>query len=245
MRQMKKSKFKDIRLFEIKPENYTGNFDGIFGNVYSITIDSKNIGYRIAKKLDNFDFYFDEFDHIFIFLNPKLKEDDFLETKIYDVKWNKDFYYGLDFKIFNQLSENDRDLKLQEIIFKILTKISENDVSKLEIVKKIEQIIDNEKTNTELFLTEKSFKNFTVKITFKINPNHQKSIIIFRILSKENKELCCETFEVFHYEDVFYLVDKIKIEKSKIIIEPKKNEKSQFVTEKYNLPIIIDNCDFC
>ena len=55
--------------------------------------------------------------------------------------------------------------------------------------------------------------------------------------------MCEKTVELIHYEDSFYLVEKVKYLKKKIIIEPKSNLKSLFVTEKYNKAIIVDNCD--
>jgi hypothetical protein len=38
---------KDIRYYEIKPKDFTGDFNGIIGNVYQIT---NSIGQRIARK---------------------------------------------------------------------------------------------------------------------------------------------------------------------------------------------------
>jgi len=63
---------KDIRFFEIKPDDYHGKFDGMIGNIYKNSPDTKYIGQRIARKLNEFGFISGEFDHIYINLSQKL-----------------------------------------------------------------------------------------------------------------------------------------------------------------------------
>ena len=235
-------KFRDIRLFEIKPKDYIGEFDGIFGNIYSNSFDSKNIGYRIAKKLDENNFNFENFDHLYIYLNSELNKDQIIETEIYKLGWNKDVYFGLDYLEFNNLSEENQNIKIEEIIFKILKFLCKNEYQKIEIIEKVEKIIKSQKTETELLIKERSFKDFLIQITFKINPKGKSSQLIIRgIQNQEN--ICEKSLNLFHHEDAFYIVDKIKYVNNKIIIEPKTNLKSLIVTEKYDKTIIVENCD--
>jgi hypothetical protein len=58
--------YKDIRYYEIKPKDFTGDFNGIIGNVYQITNGTNSIGQRIARKLNKCEFISGEFDHIYI-----------------------------------------------------------------------------------------------------------------------------------------------------------------------------------
>ena len=239
---MKVLNFKDIRFFEIKPENYIGNFDGILGNVYNDTIDSKNIGIRIAKKLNEHHFTFGDFDHLYVFLNPKISENKIVETEIYDLGWNKDIFYGLDNVKFNNLNETQRNLKLEEIAFEILRNLVKNDIEELNIINLVQTEILVNQTNTEILLKEKIFKNISINLSFKINPNGKKSVMIIRG-SNNGDIICTKIIELFHHEDVYYIVDKIKYDGNKIIIDSKKNIKSEVVTGKYESPIIVDcNC---
>ena len=235
---MKVLNFKDIRFFEIKPENFIGNFDGVLGNVYNDSIDSKNIGIRIAKKLNEHHFTFDDFDHLYVFLNPKISENKIIETEIYDLGWNKDIYYGLDNVKFNDLNETQRNLKLEEIAFEILLELVSNDIEKLKIINLVQKEIAVNQTNTEILLREKTFKNISINLSFKIDPNGKKSVMIIRG-SNNGSIICTKIVELFHHEDVYYIVDKIKYDGNKIIIVSKKNIKSEIVTGKYQSPIIV------
>ena len=240
---MKIPKFRDIRFFELRPDNYVGDFDGILGNVYIETIDSKNIGIRIAKKLNERHFAFSDFDHLYIFLNPKISENKIIETEIYDLGWNKDIYYGLDNVKFNNLNETQRNLKLEEIAFEILIELVSNDIEKLNIINLVQKEIAVYQTNTEILLREKTFKNISINLSFKIDPNGENSLLIIRGTKNGKIDVCTKVIELFHHEDVYYIVDKIKYDGNKIIIDSKKNIKSEFVTEKYESPIIVDcNC---
>lgn len=237
-----KEKFRDIRLFEIKPKNYTGEFDGIFGKVYLNSFDAKNIGYRIAKKLDENNLNFANFDHLYIYLDSELKNEQIIESQVHNLGWNKDVYFGLNFLEFNKQSEEDRNTKIENIIFSILKFLCKNNSQKNEIIEKVEKIIKSQKTETEIFLKEKLFKNILVQITFKINPKGKNSVLIVRGI--QNQEIICQKFiNLIHYEDAFYIVDKIKYIDNQIIIEPKTILKSLFVTEKYDKPIIVEYCD--
>ena len=64
---------KDIRYTEVKPKDFTGDFNGIIGNVYHITEETDSIGQRIARKLNEWEFISGEFDHIYINFSENLK----------------------------------------------------------------------------------------------------------------------------------------------------------------------------
>jgi hypothetical protein len=49
--EINRQNYKDIRYYEIKPKDFTGDFNGIIGNVYQITNGTNSIGQRIARKL--------------------------------------------------------------------------------------------------------------------------------------------------------------------------------------------------
>ena len=60
----------------------------------------------------------------------------------------------------------------------------------------------------------------------------------------QNQEVICKKIiDLIHYEDAFYIVDKVKYINKQIIVEPKTNIKSLFVTEKSDKSIIVESCD--
>jgi hypothetical protein len=59
--------------------------------------------------------------------------------------------------------------------------------------------------------------------------------VIDYLPKKDNRKLRA-TVDINHYEDIYYLVDKISNDGNQIILHPKKTMKAEFVTEKYSTP---------
>ncbi|QIH37299.1 hypothetical protein G7A72_00025 [Flavobacterium sp. Sr18] len=72
---------KDIRFYKIKQKDFTGDFNGIIGNVYHITEDTNSIGQRIARKLNELQFISGEFDHIYINFTGNIKHGKLVESE--------------------------------------------------------------------------------------------------------------------------------------------------------------------
>lgn len=72
---------KDIRFYKIKQKDFTGDFNGIIGNVYHITEDTNSIGQRIARKLNELQFISGEFDHIYINFTGNIKHGELVESE--------------------------------------------------------------------------------------------------------------------------------------------------------------------
>ena len=148
---------KDIRYYEIKPKDFTGDFNGIIGNVYQITDDTNSIGQRIARKLNEFEFISGEFDHIYINFTENLKLGNLVESeKILD-KRIKYVDYGIEPKTFNSLTEFEKNQLVKDVTFKSLTLLFEKDNEKI--------IFSHKKTNLGEIATAKYERPIEIEIT--------------------------------------------------------------------------------
>src|SRR6187549_3129449 len=99
---------RDIRFYEVRPENYTGRFDGTLGHVYENTPDTKHIGERIARKLNELGFVSGIFDHVYVYLSPILLPN---KMQIQETELDerlKSVHYGIKPTVFNCFSESEK-----------------------------------------------------------------------------------------------------------------------------------------
>lgn len=223
---------RDIRILEFKPNGYEGKFNGLYGNIYKETKDSKYIGFRIAKKLAELNFSFSDSHHLYIYLNNDITENEIIETQKNDLSWSKEYFFGIQYSELNKLSDEEINFILEEIIYKVLRFTVRNNTVELNKIDKVENEIRKYGIETEILWKSKIYKELSIFIKYKINQNPSLKIEVknnFDIILKKK-------FNLVHHEDIYYLVDKIKFdkEKSEIIIEPKKNIRTEFVKEKYN-----------
>jgi hypothetical protein len=111
---------RDIRHYEQRPDNYTGKFDGILGNVYKVSFEIQCIGQRIARKLNELKFNTGGFNHLYISLTDKLANDSIVERDFEYDKQVKCFDFGQNVNEFNSLTDNEREKRINEITFKVL-----------------------------------------------------------------------------------------------------------------------------
>ena len=123
---------KDIRYYELQPENYQGKHDGILGNVYQSSPDTKYIGQRIARKLNELGFIAGEFDHIYINLSSYLKDGEIIENDKFLDKQIRHFDFGIKPNDFNNLTDYEKDVMIKNVTFQVLQLISKNDDLKSE-----------------------------------------------------------------------------------------------------------------
>jgi hypothetical protein len=231
---------RDIRYYEIKPENYGGKFDGIIGNIYSNSRDTKYIGQRIARKLNEFEFVSGIFDHVYICLSPNLSE---YEFRISDSEMDdrlKSVHCGMDPTVFNCLNESDKDKLITEITFKVLHLLFDAVTEKIEIISKVEYLLNKFGQEIEIFYKAKETKHHKIELSFQIRPNAETSKIILRLFDKIANTRKETYLDLFYYEDIYYLVDTISIKDDYIVLNPKKSYRATLATEKYTTPLMID-----
>jgi len=238
---MKIRKIKDIRYLEEKTDNYLGDFDGIIGNIYKKTSDTIYIGKRIARKLNELEFELGENDHLYINLSNKLKEakikeqDKFLDSRI------KCYDYGINPSVFNSMTDNEKDKKINEITFEVLYWVCNKEKLNINHVINTEKLIEKFDTNLIINYKTKETNNYRIKLNFQIRPNGKKSKLIIEYLNKKENSLQQKKMNIFDYEDLYSLIDKVSVKDSFINLHSKKSYHSELVKKKYNnFPTIIE-----
>jgi len=230
---------KDIRFFESECKNFEGNFDGIIGNVYKNTEDTNSIGQRIARKLNEYEFISGEYDHIYINLTEKIELGQILENNKTLDKRIKNIDFGIEAKKFNSSKEYDKNLLIKELTFKALKNLYKNDDYKIKKIIEVENLLNKFETEIEIAYKIKETKSYKIEIRYMIKPNNGLSKIVIRFSDKKDGIEKIITRELFHYEDIFYLVGKIDFKSNKIILSPKKSYIGQIATANYKTPIEI------
>jgi hypothetical protein len=231
---------KDIRFYELKPKDFNGNFDGIVGKVFQNSKDTNNIGQRIARKLNELEFISGEFDHIYINFSPNMSADEIIVSEKFIDKQIKYIDYGIEPKIFNSLTDFEKDLKVKEITFKALFLLYINDKQKTERISEVENLINKFETEIEIAYKTKETNSYRIEIGYMIKPKNSLSKIVVKYFDKKNNTKSIGTKDLNFYEDIFYLVDKISMKDEVIIFTSKKSTLGEIATEKYEKPVKID-----
>jgi hypothetical protein len=231
---------RDIRHYELRPDNYTGDFDGILGNVYKSSFEIKCIGQRIARKLNELKFTTGDFDHLYIYLANKLDDGIIIERDFEYDKRVKCFDYGQSRNEFNSMTDSEREARINEMTFKVLQwKFGQNKNDKV-LLDSVETLIEKEGRAVVINYKDKETKDYKLNIGFQIAPTDIKSKIVVDYLPKNENRKLRATIDLNHYEDIYYLVDKISKDGQQIVLQPKKTKRTEFVTEKYSIPLTID-----
>uniref|UniRef100_UPI0040499B7A hypothetical protein n=1 Tax=Flavobacterium sp. TaxID=239 RepID=UPI0040499B7A len=231
---------KDIRFYETKPKDFVGDFNGIIGNVYKITEDTNSIGKRIARKLNEFEFISGEFDHIYINFTEISEIGKIVENEKTLDKRIKNYYYGIKPEKFNSLKELEKDLLVKEIAFKTLKHIYENNNEKIEKIIEVENLVNKFETEIEIAHKIKETNSYKIEICYMIKPKNSLSKIVIKYFDKKKQTQNFTTKDLYFYEDIFYLIDKIDFKNNKITLIPKKTSISEIATAKYRKPIEIE-----
>ena len=231
---------KDIRFYEIKPQNFVGNFDGIIGNVYKITEETNSIGQRIARKLNEYKFISGEFDHIYINFTENIKLGTLIESEKFLDKRIKYVDYGIEPKSFNSLTEFKKNQLIKDVTFKSLFLIFGKDEEKNRTIIEVEKLINKFETEIEIAYKNKETSLYRIEIGYIINPKKTLSKIVVKYFDKKSGTQNIAIKDLYFYEDIFYLVDKIDVKNGKIIFTRKKTSLGEIATSKYKKPIEIE-----
>ena len=225
---------RDIRYYENKPEDYQGEFDGILGNLYQDSPDTKYIGQRIARKLNEFGFVSGEFDHIYINLAPKLKDNEIRESDIFLDKRIKYFNYGIKPADFNKLTNEEKDIKIKTITFLILQWFYKNDELKIQIINNVNYLIDKFGKQLIVKYKTKENSNYRIDLSFQILPDNYKSKLIVEFTNKKENSRFHGTLDLIDYEDLYSLIDNMTLKDDFIVFQSKTSYHAELVAKKYN-----------
>ncbi len=176
---------RDIRFYELRPENYNGTFDGTFGHVYKNTPDTKYIGQRIARKLNELNFVSGIFDHVYVYLSPTLPDDKMkIQETEFDVRLMS-VQYGITPSVFNSLSEIEKEKWVEETIFKVLYMLFQSDSTKVKIISEVETSIEKYKHAIKIFYKTKETNTYKIDLNYQIKPNGNSSRILVSYFDKK------------------------------------------------------------
>lgn len=231
---------RDIRFYELRPANYSGQFDGTLGHVYKNTPDIKHIGQRIARKLNELNFVSGIFDHVYVYLSSTLPDN---EMKIQETELDerlKSIHYGIKPSVFNSFSESDKDKWAKETAFKILYLLFQSDSTKTKMISEVETSIDKYKQEIEIFYKTKETTSYKIDLNYQIKPNGNPSRILLTYLDKKENVKRRGKVDLINHEDIYSLVDTISVKDNAIILKPKKSNIADLLAEKYKTPLTID-----
>jgi hypothetical protein len=227
---------KDIRYFETKPEDYHGKFDGIIGNIYQNSPDTKYIGQRIARKLNEFGFISGEFDHVYINLSPNIKDNEINVSNVFLDKRIKSFDYGITISEFNNLTEHEKDTKIKEITFKVLNWIYKSDNLKTQLISDVQNLMDKYNRSLTIKYKTKETNLYRIDLNFQIRPNNDTSKLITVFTNKKENNTQQEILDILDYEDLYSLIEKVTLKDGLVVFQPKKNYHAELVAGKYKKP---------
>lgn len=231
---------RDIRFYELRPDNFSGQFDGTLGNVYKCTTDTKQIGQRIARKLNELSFVSGIFDHVYIYLSPILLDN---EMKIQETELDeriKSVHYGIKASVFNSLSESEKDKWIKETAFKVLFLLFKTDSIRTKTISEVEATINKYNSEIEIFFKTKETSAYKVELGYQITPGGNPSRITIKYLDKKENIKKHGSIDLLHYEDIYSLVDSITVNDNTIVLNPKKSVVAALLCEKYKTPLTLE-----
>jgi len=232
---------RDIRFYEKKPENYTGQYDGTLGNVFKNTPDTKHIGERIARKLNELDFISGVFDHLYLYLSPTLSDNAIeIQKTEYDIRL-KSVHYGIQPLDFNSLSEFNKDKWIKEAAFNVLYFLFRADNIKTKKIIEVETLIEKYNQEIEIYFKTKDTKAYKVDLSYQIKPNLKPSCILIKYFDKKTNAKKQGSINLNSYEDIYSLVDNVTVKNNLIVLNPKKSHITELLGDKfYKLPLTLE-----
>jgi len=229
---------KDIRYYESDKENIDGNsFPGNLGRLFHPTEDTNYIGQRIARKLNELDFSYGEYDHIYINLTTAVNESDLLISKRNIDKRIKYIDYGLSPKKYNALANSEKDVLLISITFSVLRYLSASQYLMLKKVEEVERMVNKLDTGIRIKYKTKETSNYRIDISYQIRPVGATTRAIVEYLNKKDNTKLEGFIPLHFYDDIYSLIDTISLKDDVLIFNPKKSFIAGVSNKRYSTPI--------
>ena len=178
--------------------------------------------------------------HIYINFTENIKLGKLIESEKFLDKRIKYIDYGIESKTFNSLTEFEKNQLVKDVTFKSLILLYKKDNEKNGKIIEVENLLNKFETEIEIAYKIKETNSYKIEIGYMINPKKTLSKIVVKYFDKKNKTQNTTTKDLYFYEDIFYLVDKIEVKNGKIIFTHKKTNLGEIATAKYEKPIIIE-----
>ena len=227
---------KDIRFCESEKQNIDGqSMPSELGKLFIPTEDTNYIGQRIARKLNELQYSYGEFDHIYINLTTFLKENEVIVSKRNIDKRIKYLDYGIRPENIQALSDNEKNSFIKAATFKLLKQISTD--PHLELVKQTEKLIAEFDTEIKINYKTKETGNYKVDISYQINPIGSSTGAIVEYLDKKDNLKYQGYIQLQFYEDIYPLVNTITVKDNFLVFNPKKSFRADLYNNRYKTPI--------
>lgn len=234
---------KDIRFYESEYQNIEGQkMPQELGKLFIPTKDTKYIGQRIARKLNELKFSYGAFDHIYINLTTIIKENEILVSNRNIDKRIKYLDFGFRPEKLNSLSDKEKNDFIKTATFKLLRHIS-TDLN-LELINQTERLISEFDTELKIHYKSKETKTFKIDIHYQIEALNGGTKAIIEYYDKQNDNCIYYNYKLQFYEDIYTLIDTINLTNEVITLNPKKSFIADIQNERYETPIIIKLTNF-
>ena len=146
-------------------------------------------------------------------------------------------YYGNNSSIFNSLKEDEKELFVIWIVFKVLYSLFSWNEKNIKTIWEVELLIRKFKREITIFYKKKETKKYEIILNYQIKLINDYSKIIVNFFDKEKNIEKYSEIDILHHEDIYYLVDTISFWKNIITFNPKKSYRSELVIKTYNIPM--------
>ena len=234
---------KDIRFYESDNENIDGqSMPHELGKFFIPTMDTNYIGKRIARKLNELQYAYGEFDHIYINLTTAISENNLVVSNRNIDKRIKYLDFGINSEKVNSLSDNDKNSFIKATTFKLLRHISID--KNLELINKTETLISEFDTEIKIHFKIKETSSYKIDIYYQIASTNGGTQAIIEYKDKKANVCSFTNFKLQFYEDIYTLVDTINLSDDRIILKPKKSFTADIHNERYQTPIELKLSEF-
>lgn len=228
---------KDIRLYESNIPNVSGNsLPAELGKLIPSQVTFTYWTIRIARKLHEMQFSLGATDHLYINFSNCLQQDVFQVSDRKPAHWIQYVDVGMDFEKFKQKSLEEQENAVVNYIFKALQCVATADQQK--ILADCLTIIQKQGKKTIIHYKSKEVNSYRVRISYQIAPNDKLTLMLIDYTDKKTKEQQHFEFPVRFFEDIYALIDTVKVVNNRIEMLPKKSYKAELYNNSYHTPLL-------
>jgi hypothetical protein len=225
---------KDIRYYEANVKNSHGVQ---LGELFLPTADTRYIGQRIARKLNELKFCCGEVDHVYINLIPTIDDHSILISNLDIDRRIKYVDYGLSPVTHNGLTDAEKNALVKHLTFSVLKYISADNESNMNLVEKVKQLTALYDTEIYINYKTKETAKYKVDISYQIKPATASTRAIVNYRDKTDNTVRRGFIPLHDYDDIYYLIDTFSIREGALIFGPKKSYTATIAARRYSTPL--------
>jgi hypothetical protein len=225
----------DIRYYE-----HGANYPSTLGKEFVFSVDTESIGARIARKLREFGFALEAYDHLYIVFTGKIPENEIKAwSRIIDPRI-RCIDYGASITAVGQMSAEKQFEFLYEATFDVLNFLIGKEKGNRQLITKAFEDIHKYNRKLEILHKQKETASYSLTVSYQIKPENEKSIgWVLYIDKKTSLSGKIPFIELEHYQDIFFLVSSISVSKGFIHLKPRNSFRAEIWNKRYSVPIEI------